>query len=371
MDSEITTSNEWDSDVITGQTGKAVDRYKLPDGLKARLSFSGSERNSVFVQGGDGVYSNLSGISGLDSKKDGRSVGFIDWNRDGRNDVLITNSNSPTLEIYRNQIGEIKSDNHFVAVSVVGGNKKHEPSEWASRDGVGAVIRVQASDAQMIREVRCGEGLATQNSRCYLVGLGDTSSADKVSVRWPNGKTNSIQDVESGTWVTFYENPEETKNQNGFMTTVYSVDLQEKDGPPPSMYPEFPVTVSGKENTFKVVMAMATWCASCKRHIPEVAQIAEKFPGKVELFAIAVDGEDSQEKLDQYVSQYSPSYRLLPSNSQSAFQFTKYVVDELGRGDLPYSVVIAPNGNVVFVGSSLPTVSELKKLICEIEQRTR
>ena len=63
------------------------------------MSFSGSERNSMFIKSDDGRFSNVSGVSGFDSKSDGRCLATMDINRDGLMDLLTTNANKPTLAI--------------------------------------------------------------------------------------------------------------------------------------------------------------------------------------------------------------------------------------------------------------------------------
>jgi len=45
---------------------------------------------------------------------------------------------------------------------------------------------------QLIREYRCGEGFAAQNSSTLLIGIGDHPSASRVTVRWPSGKTSQV-----------------------------------------------------------------------------------------------------------------------------------------------------------------------------------
>ena len=218
LDSSFVNSEAWSSDEVSGKTGDKVDRYRLPEGMQARMSFSGSERNSVFLKSNSGTFVNVSGNTGLDSKSDGRSVGIIDIDKDGRNDFLITNSNKPTLNVYHNQVGTVHGKNNFIAVRIVGGNHTNESSSKSSnRDGIGSLITISHGDQKQIREVRCGEGLATQNSRTQIIGLGLNETASQISIRFPSGKEVQATDIATGNLVTFHESGE-----NDFEVEPYS-----------------------------------------------------------------------------------------------------------------------------------------------------
>jgi len=177
-------------------------------------SFSGQERNKWYynIQGPKGrTFADLSTISGLDSISDGRVFALWDFNRDGRLDVALSNANSPSLNLFQNQI---QTDNHFVAVKFVGGmtNEQaegHTDKRLSVRDGFGAVVTLKLADGTIItREFRCGEGFASQNSNTLMVGIGAAEAVAEVLVTWPSGIKDSIQQVDSGTLLTLIENGE-------------------------------------------------------------------------------------------------------------------------------------------------------------------
>lgn len=171
-------------------------------------SFSGRERNKWYynVPGTQGrTFADLSTISGLDSISDGRVFALGDFNRDGRLDVALSNSNSPSLNLFLNQI---QTDHHFVAVNFVGGmTEEHAEKRLSVRDGFGAVVTFKLANGMNItREFRCGEGFAGQNSNTLVVGIGAADAVAEVLVTWPSGVKHSIQQVESGTLLTLIEN---------------------------------------------------------------------------------------------------------------------------------------------------------------------
>ena len=163
------------------------------------------------------TFTDLSTISGLDSISDGRVFALWDFNRDGRSDVALSSANSPSLNLFQNQI---QTDHHFVAVKFVGGMTEATSKKRLSvRDGFGAVVTFKLADGTtIIREFRCGEGFAGQNSNTLLVGIGTVDAVAEVSVVWPSGIKDSIQQLKSGTLLTLIENGEGSVPQHKIET---------------------------------------------------------------------------------------------------------------------------------------------------------
>ena len=80
------------------------------------LSFSGFERDGLYLSRGDGSYLEVSGVSGLDSIGDGRGCAFADLDNDGDLDVVVVPVQNEGRLLYRNNVGR---ENGFVRVSLV------------------------------------------------------------------------------------------------------------------------------------------------------------------------------------------------------------------------------------------------------------
>ena len=76
-------------------------------GCCAAIRSAASETNSVFINDAGRAFSDLSGVSGMDSIADGRGFAYLDYDRDGWVDVALVNSNAPQLELFRNRMGEL------------------------------------------------------------------------------------------------------------------------------------------------------------------------------------------------------------------------------------------------------------------------
>lgn len=172
-------------------------------------SFSGNEKNRLFMNVAGKQFADLTGISGVGHDGDGRSFGLLDIDRDGWTDLVCVNANSPALVLFRNAIGSLASKSGgFVAVNLVGGNTRASASgEWSNRDACGAVVSLRVGTRRLVRHRAAGEGFASQNSPCLLVGIGAADGVQGGEVRWPSGKVTDVPAISAGTRLTIFENP--------------------------------------------------------------------------------------------------------------------------------------------------------------------
>lgn len=178
-----------------------------PNSTKVAPSFSGSERNRMFLQR-NGNFTDVSLISGVDFKQDGRGFAILDFDRDGFLDLAVTSPTEPRLRILRNTLADNPSSagNNFVKVQLVGGNTNATRSDSLSNaDAYGAKLEVNINGTTRAFQKNCGEGLASQNSSWIHIGLGNAKQVDSIKVTWPSQKTSVIEEVASGKWLTISE----------------------------------------------------------------------------------------------------------------------------------------------------------------------
>ena len=117
----------------------------------------------------------------------GRGLARIDWNRDGREDFVVSNINSPVC-LVTNQTAET---GHFLTLQMRGVE--------SNRDAIGAVVKLTAGGRTRTKQLTGGDGYQASNHRQLLFGLGDSVTVDELSVRWPSGREQSIQNVPADT----------------------------------------------------------------------------------------------------------------------------------------------------------------------------
>ncbi|HWP43557.1 MAG TPA: ASPIC/UnbV domain-containing protein, partial [Blastocatellia bacterium] len=107
------------------------------------------------------------------------------WNR-GVLDVVVANQRGPLL-VYKNTASP---ENKWISFELEG--------VASNRSAIGAQVRVFWNGAEQLQEVSGGSGFCAQNQRRLHFGLGKASQVEKVVIRWPSGKTQTITAPEIG-----------------------------------------------------------------------------------------------------------------------------------------------------------------------------
>ena len=110
----------------------------------------------------------------------GRALARVDFNRDGRDDVVITNLNENSALL----LNETKTKNHSVRISLVGTD--------SPRDPVGARVTVDNGRKQHAW-ITAGDGFLCRDEPTLTLGVGDQDGPIDVSVTWPSGRKEDFK----------------------------------------------------------------------------------------------------------------------------------------------------------------------------------
>lgn len=91
----------------------------------------------------------------------------------------------------------------------------------------------------------------------------------------------------------------------------------------------------------------ATWCPICKKEIPRVKALHEKFGNQIEVLAINVGMNDSLDNIIAYQSTYQINYPI-------AFDENSAIANKYNVFGTPTQVVIDIDGNLRYQGHSYP-----------------
>ena len=362
--SELRGSDAWDRDPQTGVVDNSLDSRveagdEMVDGKLRVHSLSGHERNKLYLnEGGSSIFSDQSGLSGLDDEADGRAFAVFDYDRDGWNDIVSVNAMNPLTRLYHNEMNDGERSGHFIALSFKGGNRTAAPSDWSNRDGYGARVEVRKGGDVIEREHRCGQGYGSQNSAVMIVGLGDWEEVDEVIVRWPSGKKSTVTKVKHGEWLTIDEREGEDRKP-------YRREVNLEPGPLPGNA-IFPLGYRSKAR-LTVWKGMATWCPACARYRAHFDQLKAKTQGlDVELRGFPLDEEEGREALVAYQQEHKLPYQLETDLSMLDRKKAEVFLQRwIGAAELPYPTTVVTNqrGELLWAGAGAPTVSELRRFL--------
>ncbi|MEO7191568.1 MAG: CRTAC1 family protein [Vicinamibacterales bacterium] len=143
-------------------------------------SLSGYQRKHVWLNDGVGRFRDVAQDVGVTDTYDGRAVALADLSNSGALDVIVANQRGPLL-VYRNTVSE---GQHWIAFDLEG--------TASNRSAIGARVDVQWNSRRQVQEVSGGTGFSAQNQRGLHYGLGRANAVDRVVIRWPSGRVQTI-----------------------------------------------------------------------------------------------------------------------------------------------------------------------------------
>lgn len=128
----------------------------------------------LYVNNGDGTFTDRAVELGLRHTKMARGLVCYDYDRDGDLDMLIANNgDAPTL--YRNN--NFSSSNNFLSISLQGTTDNYQ--------AVGARVYVTVNGQQRMTELQLGNQYLSQNPVEAHFGLGQATEVELVKIVWP------------------------------------------------------------------------------------------------------------------------------------------------------------------------------------------
>ena len=110
----------------------------------------------------------------------GRGMASLDWNRDGRDDIVVTHLDVPTALL----TNDSKSTGHGIRLFLTGVD--------CERDAIGTIIRVETAHHSLTHQLTAGDGNQGTNQRCIVFGLGEDVAIQSATIDWPNGSTQKV-----------------------------------------------------------------------------------------------------------------------------------------------------------------------------------
>lgn len=278
-------------------------------------SFSGHERNCVFLNRGDGTFSTISAISGWDYPDDSRGLALMDWDHDGRVDFWSSNRTAPRIRMMHNTLPDT---GNWIGFSLAGTTERN-------RDAIGARVKLELSNGrQLLRTLRAGEGFASQSSKRLNFGLVPDTTIESLKVCWPNGEwesfpvpaSNAYYELKQGAQKTEpleyqkavfrdqSENDQLASNESGQPTCELSdsairAPLRISIPAPPVRFQS-----GGREQVLEMdqlerPLLICLWsqsCAICRTELTQFAKQAEQLKSELDIVALNIDASDADRK---------------------------------------------------------------------------
>ena len=307
-------------------------------------SFSGNERDKLWLNGGDGTWLDLSDLSGCDSANDGRGVIACDFDGDMDVDLFVHELQRERHALYRNELGTLYG----------GAIKLRLRATTGQYEAIGATVTVTPEDgAPAALPMSRGAGFVSCQPPELVFGLGPDADEATVHVRWPGGGEDTYT-VAAGARVTLTEGGEATpfgaprgllpdplpvglKLQVGDVVPALSV--ADAGGAPATLDPA--ALADGKPLYLNL---WASYCGPCVAELPLLQ--AKHTAGDARVVALSMDGPNKQATAAELLVDRGVSF---PTFYLGAGAPGVNAVVDLERLPLPTTLVLDPDGRITEV----------------------
>ena len=162
-----------------GHIIKQVDRQQ--DGITYR------QQPHLFLNDGEGHFADAAPeMPALQEPLVGRGTATIDFDRDGDQDVLVTENGGPVY-LFENTAADVGG--RFVEFTVEG--------QAPNRSGYGTELVAIIDSVHQVRTLRSGSSYLSHSEATALFGLGNATQIDTLIVRWPSGQVDTLRGIEA------------------------------------------------------------------------------------------------------------------------------------------------------------------------------
>ena len=156
-------------------------------------NLSAYERNCLFLNFNGEQFIDGSFSAGADIDSDSRSVVATDFDNNGSIDLLVGSVGGGPLRLFRNTAPQ----GNRLRVALVGTS--------SNRQGIGSRIVAQVGGRQIVRDIFPANGFMGQGPQQVDLGVGSADYIERLTVRWPSGKLQTIESVAVDSPLTLVE----------------------------------------------------------------------------------------------------------------------------------------------------------------------
>jgi hypothetical protein len=160
-----------------------------------RLGTTWKQPNQLFHNEGGGRFREVTAQAGpaFQELHSARGAAFGDLDDDGDLDIVVNNIDEPP-SLLRNDGGNAS---HWIGLRLAGARR--------NLGAIGARATVVSGTLRQVKEIHAGSSHNSSNDPRLLFGLGASTRVDRVEIRWPTGRVQTVASLEVNRYHTIRE----------------------------------------------------------------------------------------------------------------------------------------------------------------------
>jgi len=282
------------------------------------------EENYTYRNNGDLTFSKVNEVWGLNQKSLSNGAAYADLDNDGDMDLVVNNTDEVTF-VYRNNSNTL-TDNNFIKFSFMG--------EGKNTFGIGTKVILKLGNTILSQEVMPTRGFQSSVDNNLVFGLGERKSIDEVKVVWPDGKVQTIKNV----------NP----NQTIVLKQSEAIEVEIESTPAPTTYftdisADSLIKYSHQENNYTDFNREQLLPHKLSTQGPKIAKGDVNNDGLEDVFIGGAKDSEAQLYLQSKSGKFTPSKNNIFLEDRTSEDLDALFFDADGDKDLDLYVVSGGN----------------------------
>lgn len=307
-------------------------------------SFSGNERDRLFLNDGEGRFLDVSSLSGADSANDGRAVLTFDADDDGDLDVFVHETQRERHALYRNDVAD---GGRWIKVRLA--------ATTLHPEAIGAQVTVSAGGRRVAQVLSRGAGFVSCQAPELVFGLGDAARGS-VSVLWPGGARETFGELAAGGRYLLTEGAGEAAPYDAVPRVLpeptgrgLRVRAGDRLGSLAVLGPDGRPTAvdlsSVAEGERLYLNLWASYCGPCVIELPMLDRWNSV--DRTTVVAVSVDAPSARDRAAELRARFAPGLQTrFPADEATGGVSVLDELVDLARLPLPTTLVIGPGGVV-------------------------
>ncbi|MDN5199711.1 FG-GAP-like repeat-containing protein, partial [Fulvivirgaceae bacterium BMA10] len=168
------------------ENGHRFDRTKFISSIMHRMP-TRKKRNYFFRNNRELSFTNMNDVWADTVLTSSNGAAYADFDNDGDMDLVVNNSDDISF-IYQNNLITDKKRN-YIKIQLQGPR--------GNVNGVGSRIKITIDSISQVKEQYLTRGFQSSVDKVIHFGLGSSDQIDQLEIRWPDGKTQLLENIEA------------------------------------------------------------------------------------------------------------------------------------------------------------------------------